>query len=161
MYCTVNVPRRRRGQNSSQTAKGTIDAVRILARICPDAFIASVLNRNGLRTGRGNYWTRERVTSLRSHHGIPAYSADQRALEGWMNLTETARLVGVNPRTLRLAVERGEVDAEHPLPDGPWVFNRSTMETGAVAGLTARARTRHPRPAIPARGQGVLDLSTT
>jgi hypothetical protein len=32
--------------------------------------IAGILNRNGLVTGYGNRWTRERVTSLRSYHGI-------------------------------------------------------------------------------------------
>ena len=44
--------------------------------------------------------------------------------EGWLNLTEAARLVGVSARTLRLAVEHGELQREHPLPDGPWIFHR-------------------------------------
>ena len=36
-----------------------------------------------------------------------------------MNLTEAAAFLKVSPRTLRLAVDRGEIVAEHPLPDGP------------------------------------------
>jgi hypothetical protein len=39
-----------------------------------DGLIAGILNRNGLVTGNGNRWTRERVTSLRSHHRIPVYN---------------------------------------------------------------------------------------
>src|SRR5262249_22210254 len=120
VHTDVRVPRRRRGQNSTHTAPGTLQAVRALARICSDPMIANVLNRNGRRTGRGNFWTCERVTALRSHHAIPVCADERRAAEGWLNLTEAARLVGVSPRTLRLAVEHGELHAEHPLPDGPW-----------------------------------------
>ena len=70
VHTEVRVPRRRRGQNSTHTARETIDAVRALARICSDTMIANVLNRNGRRTGRGNFWTCERVTALRSHYAI-------------------------------------------------------------------------------------------
>ena len=119
VHTEVRVPRRRRGPNSTHTAPETIDAVRALARICSDAMIANVLNRNGRRTGRGNLWISERVTALRSHHAIPVCSEASRAAEGWLNLTQAAKLVGVSARTLRLAVEHGELQAEHPLPDGP------------------------------------------
>jgi DNA invertase Pin-like site-specific DNA recombinase len=161
LHTEVRVPRRRRGQNSTHTPPHTIDAVRALARICPDSLIASVLNRNGLRTGRGNFWTRERVTALRSHHEIPVYAAERRVSEGWLNLTEAARLVGVSARTLRLATERGELKAEHPLPDGPWTFHRSALEAESAQALVSRARARHRQAAVPAEQQGILDLSMT
>jgi DNA invertase Pin-like site-specific DNA recombinase len=161
LHTEVRVPRRRRGQNSTHTPPQTLDAVRALARICPDAFIANVLNRNGLRTGRGNFWTRERVTALRSHHAIPVYSPEQRAREGWLNLTEAARVLGVSARTLRLATERGELQAEHPLPDGPWIFHRSALEAESAQALVSRARARHRGPAVPTGKQGILDLSMT
>jgi DNA invertase Pin-like site-specific DNA recombinase len=161
LHTEVRVPRRRRGQNTTQTSRETVDSVRALARICPDTFIANVLNRNGRRTGRGNFWTRERVTALRSHHDIPIYSADRRISEGWMNLAEAARLMGISARTLRLAVERGELAAEHPLSDGPWIFHRDALEGSNVAALVARARDRRRGSAIPAEEQGVLDLSMT
>ena len=73
-----------------------------------------------------------------------------------MNLTEAAQALGISARTLRLAVERGEIEAEHPLADGPWVFNRHVLTTDAAAVLVARVRhrsrgrntnvsTRHPQ----------------
>jgi hypothetical protein len=161
VHTEVRVPRRRRGQSSTHTAPATLEAVRMLARICPDALIANVLNRNGLRTGRGNFWTRERVTALRSHHEIPVYSAEQRSSEGWLNLTEAARVVGVSARTLRLAVERGELGADHPLADGPWIFKRANLQSESTAHLAARARARQCGPAVPNEEQGLLDLSST
>jgi hypothetical protein len=39
-----------------------IAAVRQLVLIANDDLIAGILNRNGLATGYGNRWTRERVT---------------------------------------------------------------------------------------------------
>ncbi|MBK8751395.1 MAG: recombinase family protein [Candidatus Competibacteraceae bacterium] len=105
VHTELRLLRRRRGQRAGQTAKPIIDAVRLLAQTCSDDLIASTLNRNRLRTGRGNGWTRERVTSLRSGHPIPCYQAETRTAEGWMNLTEAARFLGISARTLRLAVE--------------------------------------------------------
>ncbi len=99
----------------------------MLARICSDDLLASTLNRNGLLTGRGNRWTRERVTALRTHHEIPCYDRERRESEGWMNLTEAAHVLGISARTLRLAVERGEIEADHPLADGPWVFQAAAF----------------------------------
>jgi hypothetical protein len=160
-HSEVRVPRRRRGQNRTHTPPATLDAVRSLARICPDALIANVLNRNGLRTGRGNFWTRERVTALRSHHEIPVYSIERRDREGWLNLTQAARLIGVSARTLRLAVEHGDIAAEHPLPDGPWIFNRDELQTEKVTAVVARARAHRHRPAIPNEQQGIFELSVT
>lgn len=78
VHTEPRVPRRRCGQNSTHTAPETLDAVRALARICSDAMIANVLNRNGRRTGRGNLWSCERVTALRSYHSIPQHSTSPR-----------------------------------------------------------------------------------
>jgi DNA invertase Pin-like site-specific DNA recombinase len=161
LHSEVRVPRRRRGQNSTHTAPATLDAVRSLARICSDTLIANLLNRNALRTGRGNFWTRERVTALRSHHEIPVYNPEQRADNDWINLTEAARFLRIAPKTLRIAVERGEIAADHPLPDGPWIFKRTDLQTGMAAAIGARAREHYQRPAVPNSQQSNLDLSMT
>ena len=157
LHTEVHVPRRRRGQHGSQTAPETLDAVRMLARICTDDFIANVLNRNGRRTGYGNFWTRERVTALRSYHDIPVFSAENSGQEGWMNLTDAARSLGISQRTLRLAVEHGELSAEHPLAIGPWVFKRETLQGKAALELVERVRTRRADPAIPPDQQALFD----
>jgi DNA invertase Pin-like site-specific DNA recombinase len=161
VHTELRLPRRRRGQNSSQTSKEIVDAVRTLARICSDEAIAGVLNRNGLLTGRGNRWTKEGVTSLRSHHKIPCYGTDRRRAEGWMNLTEASDSLGVSARTLRVAVERGEIEAAHPLADGPWVFNRSELETKAAMIFVERVRCGKPGTAIPNSYQRDFGFSTT
>jgi len=159
VHTELRLPRRRRGQNSSQASPEIVEAVRVLARICSDDLVASTLNRNGLLTGRGNRWTRERVTALRTYHEIPCYDPDRRESTGWMNLTEAAAVLGISPRTLRLAVERGEIHADHPMADGPWVFHRQALETEAAATLVARVRGHKQEAAIPSSHQGTLGFS--
>ena len=78
-----------------------------------------------------------------------------------MNLTAAARYLGVASLTLRRAVERGEIPAEHPLSDGPWVFNKQNLDTEAAVRLKQRVGRRHQDPVLPNPDQGNLDLSTT
>lgn len=157
VHTELRLPRRRRGQCKG-TAVEIIEAVRVLARIANDDLIAGLLNRNRLTTGYGNRWTRERVTSLRSHHKIPVYSQQIREHEGWLTLTQAAATLAVSAKTLRLAAERGEVAAQHPLPDGPWIFNQAALETEAARRLAPRNRNT---PAGHDSQQQNLDLSMT
>lgn len=154
------LPRRRRGQRNS-TPDGIVEAVRTLALIAKDDVIAGVLNRNGLRTGNGNRWTRERVTSMRSSHRIPVYRPAEDGVEPWLNLTRAASVVGVAPKTLRLAAERGDIDARHPLPDGPWLFHRTDLNGTAARRPATGARTGGKHPAGPGDQQESLFPSIT
>ena len=104
VHSEMRLPRRRRGQRNS-TSGDIIAAVRQLVLIAKDDVIAGILNRNGLVTGHGNRWTRERVTALRSHQRIPVFKAAEDGNEPWLNLGDAARLLKVSPKTLRLAAE--------------------------------------------------------
>jgi len=160
VHTELRLPRRRRGQ-MNHTSKDVVAAVRSLARICSDDVIAGVLNRNELRTGRGNRWTRERVVSLRAYNEIPCFSRDRCAQEGWLKLNEAAARLGVSPRTLRVAVERGEIEGEHPLSDGPWVINRQVLESPAAIRIVERASRSTRTPAKPTPEQNSLGFSDT
>ncbi len=149
VHSELQVRRRRRGSNSLHTSKEIVEAVRILVRICSDERIAGILSRNGLRTGRGNRWTRERVASLRSKHKIAKISEAQRRTEGWMNLTQAAAYARVSTTTLRKAAERGKIETLHPLSDGPWVFKREDLEGQAAQELFKRARRHRQGPTEP------------
>jgi hypothetical protein len=154
------LPRRRRGQRNS-TPDNVVEAVRALALIAKDDVIAGVLNRNGLKTGHGNRWTRERVTSLRSSHQIPVHRPAEDGREPWLNLTGAAAMLGIAPKTLRLAAERGEIDGLHPLPDGPWLFRRIDLGGSIAHALRERTRRGGKYPAGPSLQQENLFPSTT
>lgn len=160
VHTELRLPRRRRGQ-MNHTSVEAVEAVRSLARLCTDDVIAGALNRNGLRTGRGNRWTRERVVSLRSYHKIACYDRVRCEQEGWLKLNQAADVVGVSTATLRLAIERGEIPGEHPLPDGPWVIKRSDLESPAAKRLHKRAKRHTRNPAKPDATQKNLGFSST
>jgi len=161
VHTELRIPRRRRGYSRAHTPREIVDAVRVLVRICSDDTIAGALTRSGLITGMGNRWTRERVTSLRSHHGIPSYSAERRRAEGWLTLTEAAEQLHMSGITLRLAIERGDIEAEHPLAHGPWVINSRALETEKAVRLAQRIRGQRRDPVLEIADQGVIDFSAT
>jgi DNA invertase Pin-like site-specific DNA recombinase len=152
--------RRRRGQRNS-TSADIVEAVRTFALVAKDEVIAGILNRNRLKTGNGNRWIRERVTSLRSSYGIPVCRATEDGIEPWLNLSQAAAIIGVAPRTLRLAAEAGEIDAMHPLEDGPWLFRRADLDGPAVHSLALRVRSNAKHPAVSDPAQKNLFPSTT
>ena len=161
VHTSLRLPRRRRGYSSGHTPKNVVEAVRVLSRIHNDEMIAGVLNRAKVRTARGNYWTRALVNSLRCNHEIPCYDAQRQRAEGWINLSQAARLAGTTRRTLRLAIERGEITAERPIPDGPWVLNQTALQSGSAQGFLERVRLGKGHPAVPPCEQATLDLSIT
>ncbi|CCJ05572.1 Putative insertion sequence ATP-binding protein [Methylocystis sp. SC2] len=160
-HSELRLPKRRRGQRNS-TPADIIAAVRELALIASDDLIAGLLNRNGLQTGHGNRWTRERVTSLRSHHCIPVFKAAADGVEPWLNLSDAARVLKIASKTLRLAAEAGEIDARHP-------FERRSLDLRTGRTLDGRRQincrtrpTKHqiprgtqPRPAKPLQLNGI------
>jgi hypothetical protein len=160
VHSEIRLPRRRRGQRNS-TSADVIAAVRQLVLIANDDLIAGILNRNKLVTGHGNRWTRERVTSLRSHHRIPVYRPVDDGSEPWLNLTKAAAYIGISAKTLRLAAERREIDAIHPLPDGPWMFSRTTLDGPAARAIGERARRTTKYPAGSHLDQQTLFSSMT
>jgi hypothetical protein len=139
VHTELRLPKRRRGQRNS-TSGDIITAIRQLALIANDDVIAGILNRNGLVTGHGNRWTRERVTAHRSHHEIPVFRPAPDGNNPWLNLNKAARILGVAPKTLRLAAEADEVQGVHPLPDGPWIFCRSELAKPQAQQVAHRAR---------------------
>src|SRR5439155_8532897 len=50
--------------------------------------------------------TRRLVTN---YYEIPCYQPDRCESEGWMNLTQAAKHMGIHGHTLRLAIQRGEI----------------------------------------------------
>jgi hypothetical protein len=155
------IRRRRCGENTGHTKPEVSETIIAMTHILSDQDIAGVLSKNGLLTGRGNRWTCERVCSFRSKRGIPPYDEEARESEGWMNLTQAARYLGVSTEPLRKAVGRGELQGLHPLPVGPWIFKRADLETDSAKDLAEQIRKRRNRGVSHSPDQLSLIDSTT
>src|SRR6202521_531707 len=159
-HSELRLPKRRRGQRTSPSAD-IIQAVRQLVLIASDDLIAGLLNRNGLKTGNSNRWTRERVTSMRSSYHIPVFKAADDGIEPWLNLGNAAKLLKIAPKTLRLAAEGGEIETFPPLSDAPGIFARASLITTAAQSIAERARQNPRHPAGSHPNQQSLFSSTT
>jgi hypothetical protein len=78
-----------------------------------------------------------------------------------MNLTEAAAFLKVSPRTLRLAINAGELHAEHPLSEGPWLINRQELISERAQRIGQRAQRDHKRATIPSENQRDFQFSST
>ena len=76
---------------------------------------------------------------------IPVFKPAEDGIEPWLNLGNAAQLLKIAPKTLRLAAEAGEIDAIHPLSEGPWIFARAAL--GIIR--TINHRTRAAKSKIP------------
>jgi hypothetical protein len=141
VHSEMRLPRRRRGQRNS-TSADVIAAVRHLALIANDDLIAGILNRNGLVTGHGNRWTRERVTSLRSHRRIPVFKFADDGIEPWRNLSKAAPS---QDRTQDAEAGSGSWRNQSHSPFAGWSLDLQPRRS-LIASSTRHHRTRMPEP---------------
>lgn len=113
---------RGKGGWAQRTSEDTVVLVRQLAREFDDAQIARILNKQGRRSGLGNPFTRQSVTSLRGKHRIaksPAAIAKD-PFEGPFTADEAARELGVTMSTVHRWLREGVLAGEQLTPGAPW-----------------------------------------
>lgn len=147
IHSELQIRRRKRGQHGLTTPENVVGIIKDLVKVYTDEMIANILNRNGYRTGRNNRWNRQRVESFRLKRKIPKCTPQRKAEQGWMNLTEASEYMGVSGLPLRKAVQRGELEAIHPLPDGPWIFNCQDLDTPEAKVVAETIKQRRKPPA--------------
>ena len=118
----------RSGRHRFVTDAGLVDIVRILARIEPDARIASILNRNQRPTAHGETWTDKRICSLRHNYEIPVYREGERQSRGEMSVSEVAIDLGVTPTTVLRLIQIKELPATQACVGAPWILRRADVE---------------------------------
>jgi len=161
VHTPLRLPRRRRGDRRGTVPKDIVEAVRVLSRICNDEMIAGFLNRAKLSTVNGNYWTRDAVAQLRHRHQIECHSAERQESEGWMNLSDAARRMGISKDTLQRAIRRGSISAERPIFCGPWVLQKENIENEQAVRFLEQVQANKSHPTTASPLQADLDLSIT
>lgn len=131
----------RRGQHRFVTEAGTVELVRGLARLQPDAMIASILNRIGRRTAHGERWNARRICSLRHRHAIDVYVRGEWHSRAELTLAEAAALLKVNASTLMNWIRARRLPAIQICPHAPWVLQQSDVEHFKTG--SARLASRH------------------
>jgi hypothetical protein len=128
------------GRHRYVTDDDLVEIVRTLARIEPDARIASILNRNQRRTAHGQSWTTKRICSLRNNHTIPVYREGERQARSEMSVAEGATALGVTPTTVLRLIRLKQLPATQACVSAPWILRSADVE---------RCVAERNRPATP------------
>jgi len=83
-----------------RTPADIVEQVRSLATVQTDGEIARTLNRRGLRSGRGNSFTRLIIKAIRAKYDIKSLQEHMSAA-GWLTTAEVAAQLGVHPQTAK------------------------------------------------------------
>jgi DNA invertase Pin-like site-specific DNA recombinase len=108
-----------RGPDSRRLGGDTIELIRRLAEHHPDRQIASVLARQGHRTGTGLPFTEARVKAARQRAGIPA-ALPPDPESNLVTIQQAASALGVSLFTIRRWLQQGLLPGEQTTPNAPW-----------------------------------------
>jgi len=130
---------RPRSATETATPVEVLDVIRRMAVRHGDDQIASVLNRLGYTTGKGNRWNQTRVATARKNHSI---AGQKRALADpeRISLNEAARLCGVSHRSIERLVEAGLLKRDQAAPRAPWEIRRSDLGAEPVRSIIEKLR---------------------
>ena len=115
------------GKHRWTVPEDTLSLIRELARLMPDQQIARLLNRAGKPTGRGNGWTKTRVCSFRSHHGIAVYREGEWVERGEMTLEAVAQSIDVSVMTALRMIRYGMIKGRQLCRGAPWVIKAEDL----------------------------------
>jgi hypothetical protein len=134
------------GKHRWTVPEDTLSLIRELARLMPDQQIARLLNRAGKPTGRGNGWTKTRVCSFRSHHGIAVYREGEWVERGEMTLKAVAQSIDVSVMTTLRMIRRGIIKGRQFCRGAPWV-----IKVEELAAYREQRASRHSLTSDPAQ----------
>jgi DNA invertase Pin-like site-specific DNA recombinase len=156
-HACLRIRKNRKGQHRWAVGEDIVDLVRVLARQMPDKAIAAILNRAGKFTGKGNPWTRSRISSLRNNNSIEVHSEGERAERGEVTLDMAAEALNVSPATVRRLIASHILPAAQYCKGAPYVIKSADLERPEVrAEADARRQRRPKRP--PSENQTELPL---
>ena len=116
------------GQHRYAAPADIVELVRQLARVQSDQGIVSILNRLGIRTGRGHTWTEVRVRSFRDTHAIAVYVEGERRARGELTMEEAATMLGVSTETIRRLIAQKQLPAKQACRSAPWIIEHAEVE---------------------------------
>jgi hypothetical protein len=115
------------GKHRWTVPEDTLSLIRDLARLMPDQQIARLLNRAGKPTGRGNGWTKARVCSFRSHHGIAVHRESEWAERGEITLQAAAQIMDVSVMTALRMIRHGIIKGRQLCRGAPWAIKADDL----------------------------------
>lgn len=122
-----------------QTSLEALEIIRKMASRYGDDQIASVLNRNGLRTGKDKPWNQVRVATARRTYGIAGQARNLSDPE-ILNLKQAAQCCKVSQNTIQRLADEGILSMQQAAPLAPWEIRKADLDSEPVRGILQRLR---------------------
>lgn len=145
VHTELQVRRNPRGQHRHVTERSALELIEELSKVCDDRAIATVLNRLGYRTGRGNSWLASRVAQARHTHGLPNYQKSQ----DYLTLSAAAAELEVSFTVVQRLIDEKKLPAEQVVKCAPWIIRRVDLNLPRVRAAVAAVHRGHCGPSIP------------
>ncbi len=144
VHTALRVSKNKVGRNTNATGKDVAAFVKELATAWRDPHIASILNRAGFRTGKGNGWNENRVKNLRRENKIPPLSKSEGRT--WKTMTEAAAELSVSMCVVRTMVRNKLLPARQIAGGAPWMIEGDDLHLREVQQYARRARAGKTAP---------------
>ena len=103
-----------------------------LAEVVPDQEIARILNLVKIKTAGGKSWIAARVKAFRHKHRILTFDPRQYEKKGWVNLSQAAEILKINPTQLLRLIKANVLPARQVVKYGPWIIEKEHLKQPAV-----------------------------
>jgi DNA invertase Pin-like site-specific DNA recombinase len=128
-----------RSAAEQRTSSNALDIIRKMAPTYGDGQIAAVLNKSGLRTGKGKRWNQTRVATARRKHSIPGQRLAQ-PNPAILSLSQAAAYCGVSHHTIMELAKCGLLRNGQLVPHAPWEIEKADLESQPVKATLERLR---------------------
>jgi len=120
-----------RPATATKTSSDALEVIRKMAPRYGDGQIAAVLNKSGLRTGRGKRWTQTRVATARRNYSIPG-QREATPDPDILTLSRAAKHCHVSQYTVQQLVKRGLLENNQVVTHAPWELRREDLDSAPV-----------------------------
>ena len=132
--------RSHRGRPKTSGKQQTVTLIKQLASVADDIHIARILNRIKHPTQKGQTWSQPEVKQFREANNIAPFSREEYERRGWVNLTEAAKELGINPMTVVKLIKQKIIVAEQVVAYAPWCIERSELNKPEVRQIAQRTK---------------------
>lgn len=134
---------RRKVRRKNEDVKQVIEALR---KVLDDTSIATVLNREKIRTASIVTWSAQRVRDFRRRHGIVAFNKTTQQQAGWLTGAQAANSLDISAMSVTRLIQAGVLPAEQPLPGLPAVISRDDLNRADVKEAVQHLKSSPNRP---------------
>ncbi len=157
VHTELMIPKNRHGQHGHCNGEDVVEIVRELVKTSDDGAIASILNRQGHRTGTGQRWTGGRVQHVRRANKIAGFCNPR--TRQWLTLDQASEQLGVSRSTTRKLIESGVLPANQSTKFGPWIIQPKDLHRTELAAVVKTLKeTRRLR--LPETANEVMPFMT-